>query len=114
MARWTVSGRKEAGERDRVDRDLERLLAVDRDDRDPDPVLDLERVVGLDVDLLELERCPGALGEHDLPSLVAEVTAGAGIEDDVAHGRASYSGSAQKRVVGRAAWPRKRLRISSC
>ena len=45
-------------ELDRIDRDLERLLAVDLDDGDPDPVLELELLVGLDVHLVEREPQP--------------------------------------------------------
>ena len=46
---------QQAGEPSGVDGDLEGLLSVDIDHRDPDPVLELEILVGLDVDLLELE-----------------------------------------------------------
>jgi RNA polymerase sigma factor (sigma-70 family) len=73
------------GEPGRIDGDLEGLFPVDLDDRDPDPVFELELLVGFDVDLLEFEPEPLALRQDGFPSHVAEVTAGPGVEDDLVH-----------------------------
>lgn len=73
------------GEFDLVDRHLEALLAVHRDHGDPDPVLELERLVGLDVHLVELERGTGADGPDGLAGDVAQVAAGPREQDDAMH-----------------------------
>jgi hypothetical protein len=65
-----------------VDGDLESLLSVHLHDRDPDPVLELELVVPLDVDLVEREPEPLSQGKDRLPGNVAEMTAGTRVEDD--------------------------------
>ena len=78
--------RERARELSGVDRHLERLLAVDLHHRDADPVLELELVVPLDVDLLEVEKGPPPLPQDRLAGNVAEVTAGAGVQDDPARG----------------------------
>ena len=77
-ARWV----QETCQLGRVDGDLEGLLPVHLHDRDPDPVLELELVVPLDVDLLEREPEPLSQGEDRLPGNVAEMTAGTRVEDD--------------------------------
>src|SRR5439155_8622797 len=74
-----------AGERGGIDRQLEALLPIDLDHRDPDAVLELERVVARDVDLLEGERCPLAFGENDLARLVTEPAAWPRVHPHPAH-----------------------------
>src|SRR5207248_6480392 len=64
---------------------LERLLAVDCDDRDALAIFALERRVAGYVDLLEVERPPRADGAQDFPRLVAEVAAGLSVERDEGH-----------------------------
>ena len=56
-----------------VDGDLEGFFPVDLDHGDPDPVFELELVVGFDVDLGELEPEPRSQRQDRLPSHVAEV-----------------------------------------
>lgn len=76
-----------------VDRVFEPLDPVDLHDRDAQAVRALEVVVAVDVALLEYERRPRALGEHDGPRVVAEVTAAARIHRNRYvrdHGRPSY------------------------
>src|SRR5436305_8307060 len=81
-----LSGSDRGAEGRRIDRDLEQLVAVDRDDGDPDPVLPDQRVVALDVDLDEVEgRRPADVIDH-AAGLVAQVTAVARIQDDAGHG----------------------------
>ncbi len=63
-------------------RDLEGLFPVDIDHGDPDPVLELELVVALDVDLVELESDPRPLRQDRFASHVAEMTPRAGVQDD--------------------------------
>ena len=76
-----------------VDRELEGLLTVDEDHRDPDPVLELERIVGLDVHLLERERRPFTLSEEHLAGVVAEVAPGSREQDDGPHGGEGTQGA---------------------
>src|SRR5919197_320244 len=70
------------GERPTVDVELEELVAVDQDHRDPDPVLELERVIAVDVDLLIGERRALALCEDHLPGLVAQTASRARVHPD--------------------------------
>lgn len=70
----------------RVDADLEGLFPVNIDHGDPDPVLQLELVVALDVDLGELESDPRPLRQDRFASHVAEATPRAGIQDDPVRG----------------------------
>lgn len=65
-----------------INLDLEPFLAVHGNHGDPDPVLELQRVVPFDVDLLERERRPRALSQDHLARDVAEVASGPGIEAD--------------------------------
>jgi hypothetical protein len=68
------SGSHQAGKPGGVDGDLEGLLPVDLDHGDPDPVLQLELLVGLDVDLLEFEPETLPLRQDRLAGNVAEMT----------------------------------------
>jgi hypothetical protein len=60
----------------------EEALAVQLDDGQPLPVASLELGIPADVDLLELERMPGAHVLEHLSSPLAEVAAGRGEELD--------------------------------
>jgi RNA polymerase sigma factor (sigma-70 family) len=66
--------------------DLEQLLTIDGDHRNPGSVVAHELVCRLDVDLLEAEPLGGSDGLDHGPRLVAEVTSGAGEQDDGRHG----------------------------
>ena len=71
------------GQLARVDLELEPLLSVDLDHRDPDAVLALQVLVVLDVNLLQLERMILLFGDQDPTGLVTEVTTGPGVQDYV-------------------------------
>lgn len=73
-----------------VDRHLEDLLAVDRDDGHAQTVGALELQVVVDQDLLELERDLLADGEQHVAGLVAEVAGRARVQRDGGHGRGCY------------------------
>src|SRR5919198_3043609 len=70
------------GERPTVDVELEQLVAVDQNHRDPDPVLELERVIAVDDDLLVGERRALALCEDHLPGLIAQTASRARVHPD--------------------------------
>jgi hypothetical protein len=60
--------------------------AVDLHDRDPLPVLGLERGVAVDRDLSQLEPQLVPRSADDAAGRLAEVAAGRGVEDDVGYG----------------------------
>src|SRR5437763_11241704 len=85
----------EGGDPRGVDLDLEALPAVDLHDRDPDPVLELERVVAADVDLVEGEDRPRALGQDHVAGEVAQMASLTRIQDD-AHAPIVPAGGAKR------------------
>jgi RNA polymerase sigma factor (sigma-70 family) len=90
------------GEPGRIDGELEGLFSVDLDDRDTDPVFELQLFIGFDVDLFESEPEPLALRQDGLTSHVAEVTARPGVEDDLVH-RALRHGALRHGALGHGA-----------
>ena len=68
-----------------IDREVEQLLAVERDHRNPLEVGAQQRVVALDVSLEQLERLLGAHPLEHRARVVAQAAPGAAVEHDDAH-----------------------------
>jgi hypothetical protein len=69
-----------------IDLDLEPFLAVDRDDRDPYAVVELQRIFGLDVHLPELEGHVLPHPQDGLAGRIAQAAPRPGVQDDLTHG----------------------------